>query len=230
MLKVGGRIARLGHWPEELDAYEVFKGLESWPSAKVLAAWRAEVPEGRDFVTAAPEWLWRAGANGLTAPFEPLETALDLFERVLAAQTVLESDTVVFYPPAEFTPSTGNRARLEAFLRKLAHRVEHLVFVPSGLWEEDHLASLLEQGLVHLALDARSARHQAGNIDWGYLRVTGLGRVHLGPEDLYDVAEACHLFAAGYCIFDLGRDRANVAAARRLRGLLEESDHVPDRQ
>ncbi len=91
------------------------------------------------------------------------------------------------------------------------------------------MEALVERGLVQVARDVGQASDWLEGLSWGYIRVTGLGRARLGLEDLLDIADACRALAAGYCIFDLGRDEANVAAAKRLRGLLQEPDRVSDR-
>ena len=149
------------------------------PAASTLKKWRKDVPPHFEFsVVAGPAVARLKPSAALDAELElTLETARQLRARCIVLRT-----------PPDVTPAALWRDRMVKLLDRLPSDVTHVVWEPSGLWEDEEAALRAKKWGVVLGVDPSRQETPPGPIAYGRLRAFGETRAY-GPSALEKVVK-----------------------------------------
>ncbi len=170
---------------EKLSLLEISAFYDKNPGRKAVRTWREKSPEQARYSVIAPSALSN-GSGGKSFPTS--DSAQESVATLAESCALLKAEALVFRTPANFTPSSSNRARMKTFFNEIATQERFgdtaLVWDPDGLWEPAGISDIVESTGILVALDPLAqdpldengqfvAEQMARGI--AYLRISGLG-------------------------------------------------------
>lgn len=219
---------------EKLSLLEISAFFDKNPGKKAIRTWREKSPDQVVYTLVAPSALTHAkGGKSFPLGSQSEEQVVALAESC----KVLRAEAVVFRTPANFTPSSNNRARMKQFFSEIATKERFgdtaLVWDPDGLWETKGIGDIADDLGLLVALDPlgqdpldeysqfvaeQMAKGQA------YLRISGLGHSRRRYEsyELEMVAEMLQQLEKSWVVFaHTGKYPDALAMARELAAFTE---------
>lgn len=213
---------------DKLPLLEIAAFVHGNPSRKAVRTWREKSPDSARFSLLAHAAL----TQEKTFPVD--EAAEQVVASLADASNILQAEAVVFRTPASFSPSAGNRQRMQTFFDELATEERFgpavRVWDPDGLWEPPAIAEVAQSLKLLVAIDplaqdfmdekaslvaAQLARGQA------YLRISGLGhgRRRFEGYELETLAEMLEELERSWVIFaHPGKYPDAIAMLREITG------------
>jgi uncharacterized protein YecE (DUF72 family) len=199
-----------GKYFEKLGLLEVAAFATSNPSRKAVRGWRSKSPSSARFSLLASSELTQ------TKSFPVDETGREVTKTLAESSQILEAEAVVFKTPADFSPSSANRDRMQRYFGEIATAdafgSTRRVWEPAGLWEPEGIARVAESLDLLVALDplaqdpldeqaAFVAEQMARGV--AYLRIHGMGisRRRFEPYQLEMLADMLEELERSWVVF-----------------------------
>ena len=168
------------------------------PSDALLQRWRARVPAGFEFTIKAWQLVTHESgsptyrrlrsplpddAKGRVGGFRTTPPVLAGWRRTLECARVLQATAVLLQCPRSFRPTTGNVARLRAFVAEVERPPGRLLWEPRGEWPPTLLAELCaELDLVHVVDPMQAETVTPQQTYYRLHGTTGARHVHTDDE------------------------------------------------
>ena len=174
------------------------------PSQATLRRWRKSVPPHFDFAVVAGPHLSRVKTS---------EAGEREFEAARAAIDTLQARCFILRTPFDVTPSALWRDRIAKLIERFPRDVTHVVWEPSGVWEQTDAAAQARAWGAVLAVDPVRDPVPTGSV--AYLRMRALGETRsFGPVALEKVVRAV---GARREVFVIVETDTALVEAKRLR-------------
>lgn len=209
--------------PRGLCAAELLEMTMGVPRSRTLESWKSEAPKGFEFVSVLPRCFFVPDpGRGFLRPFEPLDAAKKLWEKVVGAMDLLGSRCCVMLTDHTFRPSMENRQAMSLFLSSVDRGEIRLAWRPRGIWTQAEIGKWCDDlGLVQCVDPFQMPEGRKDASGFSYLRIEGLGRTTQGLKrsEVEHLAQVAPMYT-GFCILDTLRPHQD---AQRVARLLDQS-------
>jgi uncharacterized protein YecE (DUF72 family) len=207
-----------------VDIVELKETHLSIPKTAVAKRLRSEAPASLSFSVTMPKYFVESPSPGTPLSgecnnyggFKITAENRRLFERMNRFADALNADTLVLITPSAFTPTTANRAALEAFLKEMPVGSRTVVWQPSGPWTDTQSARFAAKLGMVLAMDP--LRDNAPEGESAYFRLGPFAAMgsRVGLYDLERLLFAAAPFKTTSIVFETERALDDVKNSKRL--------------
>ena len=169
----------------DLHAVDLPETADQRLKPRTLARWRAQTPETVRFVARARTDVTHPspGKPG-SGHFRDSDVVRGAWAETVEAARALEAAALLLRTPPSFTPTTGHRATLGAFVSGAAEDLPgvSLIWEPRGVWEDEEVAEWASEAGLIPSVDPQRTIPPPG--EEAFFRLGGSGGVRSRYDDL----------------------------------------------